>query len=79
MSAKDEEEKDKADSLGSPRGSLSADSDEEIKESDVAKTTDVKFGKVSTTVKELTSKVTAADEDVKMEYSVDKSTHQSFN
>ena len=43
MSAKDEEEKDKADSVGSPRGSISANSDDEIQESDVAKTTDVKL------------------------------------
>ena len=41
----DNDDKDNADGIGSPRGSLSANSDEEIKEADVAKTTDVKFGK----------------------------------
>ena len=41
----DPNEKDKDDSLGSPRGSLGNDSDEEIKVAEALKTTDVKFGK----------------------------------
>ena len=45
LSVTDNDDKDNADGIGSPRGSLSANSDEEIKEADVAKTTDVKFGK----------------------------------
>ena len=72
LSVTDNDDKDKEDSLGSPRGSLSADSDEDIKVADAAKTTDVKFGKKdkNVTVKQLTSKVTAA-EDMNIEYSID--------
>ena len=74
LSRNDNKDHEKADSLGSPRGSLSGDSDEEIKIADAAKTTDKKFGKADRemTVKPLTSKVTAA-ENVNMEYSMDKS------
>ena len=42
LSKSQEDDKD----LGSPRGSLSADSDEEIKIEDALKTTDVKLSKV---------------------------------